>query len=88
MSEATVGPGTPQVKPEDYGFPVLQRGLYVPTRWLLKRMHWSRKTWNEWKDAGLRTQYPRTRVEHVLSDWVIDFLQAREEWNVPPNRRE
>ena len=77
MSEATVGDAAPSVNSFPAPIPQLRglpRGLYCRSCDVMAWMHWSDKTWSKWRKAGLRTDYPDTAAEHVLTDWVIDFL--------------
>lgn len=77
MTEATVGDGARSVNGNATPFPQLRglpRGLYCRAADVMEWMKWSRETWNEWRNEGMRTDYPGTKAEHVLTDWVIDFL--------------
>ena len=77
MSEATVGDAAPSVNGNSSPPPQLRglpRGLYCRSVDVMEWMHWSKVTWGEWRVAGMRTDFPGTKAEHVLTDWVIDFL--------------
>ncbi len=90
MTEATVGDGAPCVKqvieinPQLRGLP---RGLYCRSSWVIEYMQWSRETWNCWRETGLRVQNPGTKAEHVLTDWVIDFLANRKDFDTPLEKK-
>jgi len=92
MTEATVGDGAPAVNSfrddgplvpvgagDICGLGGLPRGLYCRADEVLRFMGWNRKLWKKWKDDGLRTQFPGTSAEYVLTDWVIDYLSNRSE---------
>lgn len=82
MTEATVGDGAPAVN----SFPAetprltgLVRGLYCRADAVREFMGWNRVVWAKWKKDGMRTQFPDTQAEYVLTDWVIDYLANRED---------
>lgn len=76
MTEATVGDGAPAVN-SFRALRGLPRGLYCKAADVLLYMDWDKRTWRLWKSEGMRTDFPGTREEHVLTDWVIDFLASR-----------
>lgn len=83
MAEPTVDDCAPSVN--EISEPrFLERGQLWAVPDLLRRMRWSQETWNAWRVAGLRTLLPRTKAEHVLTDWVIDFLTASTDYDTTP----
>lgn len=88
MTEATVGDGAPAVNSLFDDGPLippiklnslrgLPRGLFCKSCWVREHMGWNWRTWKKWKDGGMPTVMPDTQEEHVLTDWVIDFLAER-----------
>lgn len=95
MAEPTVGQCAPTVNEKLDDGPLvplacestdrfIARGEWWAVPDLLRRMHWSAETWIAWRAAGLRTQIPRTKVEHVLTDWLIDFWTSHPEYDTKP----
>jgi hypothetical protein len=81
------GPLIPPPVAEDPPDRFLRRGELWAVPDLLRKLKISPSTWTEWRAAGLRSQMPRTKSEMVLTDWVIDFLDAHTEYDTTPHKK-